>query len=114
MKKKVHTCIGCGGKSYQDLVCGFCIRNKDVREELCIKTSSDYRLSSDDWFANAMSFLHACGVLNEFIDKVESDIAEIMMKTFNNSRVNLDSILTEKALLSYEEKNNYGRVNYLP
>lgn len=108
MKSKSGKCIGCGNRANDGNVCSSCSKNTEIRQALEVRISSDYSLSKNDWLINALSFVHACGALPEFIDKVESNVAEIMMAPFDGLKVNPLSLLGNEALLSQDEKKLYG------
>jgi hypothetical protein len=96
MKKKSSECLGCGYATRKGCkVCQSCYLKQDVRDRLNIRTASDYSLSKDDWLVNCLSFIHACGQLNDFIDKVDSDVMERMMSPFGYMHVNLDKLIVD-------------------
>lgn len=67
----VNTCDHCERPmSYEAVLCDKCANSSRLRAEYGIRTSADYGLG-DDYVINALCFLHACGVLDSFIDSIE-------------------------------------------
>jgi hypothetical protein len=99
--------------------CGKCTRQTDARNNYCAKcetlialkdtpTSSHYNLSKDDWVVNAMAFIHACGVLEEFIDKMHSFNPELMMNTWSDGSCVAEKLLDSTLLDEYDETSYKG------
>ena len=95
--------------------CDNCSRKTNIKNNLCsrcerkitlknVPTSSDYHLSKDDWLMNAMCFIHACGVLEEFMEKMDSMNPQLMMNTWSNGPGVIENILDSTLLDEYDEK----------
>lgn len=108
MKHIISKCMSCDTRAYDSPLCAACCKSKDIREAFGIKIPSDYSLSKDDWMVNALAFVHACGALPSFLDKVHSEVSEMMMAPFDRLRVDPVSLLSDEVLLSYDEKEFYG------
>jgi len=93
--------------------CPDCDRTTSLKRDYCAKcqlkrdllcpTSSDYKLTKDDWVVNAMAFIHACGVLDEFIDKMHSLNPELMMNTRSDGSCVPEKVLDSTLLDEYDE-----------
>lgn len=100
--KKIH-CVLCNRKlKCPPYVCSKCVVKEENRKAFGIRTSSDYSLEKDDFLLNALSFIHACNALEEFIDKVESEMGEIMMNVSSYSGCNPESYLEDSILQKYD------------
>lgn len=55
---------------HRAVLCKKCANSTRIRAEYGIRTAADYGLG-DDYVINALCFLHACGVLDSFIDRIQ-------------------------------------------
>lgn len=103
MKQKRKQCITCDKKvNPGTLLCKRCLYKEEHRKMMGIKVSSDYTLQKDDYVANAFAFLDACNVLQEFIDKVDSQLSEVLMSTWSNGPCIPENIIDESTIDKYE------------
>lgn len=102
MKNK--KCLSCNKATKKSItICEQCVRQKEIRYRFGIKTASDYQLSSEDYLHNAFCFLHACGQLQEVIDKIESEVAELMMNSVTTVNNNPNQLISSYCMEQYDE-----------
>lgn len=89
------------------IVCRSCVQTKKGRDALDIRTAADYSLSKSDYLLNALCFLHACGQLEDVMDKIESHVYEKMMASDIDVKTNPDDIIDELTLSEYNYAPRY-------
>jgi hypothetical protein len=100
-KDRSKQCDICGRTTnINNIVCSRCERTTVLKD---VPTSTDYCLSKDDWFINAMAFIHACGQYEEFMDKVSSSYPELMMGTWSNGPGIIEDLIDSSLLDEYDE-----------
>jgi hypothetical protein len=102
-------CIGCDNKVNSPYtVCKVCAYKDEVRRSLGIGISADYQLGNDP-VVNGLCFLHACGVLNTFLEKTYSATSAFIDSTKPLNLV--DEYCIDDLVLSTYDELSYGRVD---
>lgn len=99
MKKNKYICKICNLETSKPIICDKCVLKDENRKKVGLKVSSDYVLAKDDYVLNSLCFLHACGSLNDFLDKTESENTELMMSTWSNRPDIPDSVMNQGDVL---------------
>lgn len=82
-------CIECGSNT-KLFICSRCLFSSEIRFKYGIGVASDYALGKD-YLTNCVAFLHACGQLENFLDKVYSEpevMFELEARPLNRISVN--------------------------
>jgi hypothetical protein len=100
-KSKSKKCPGCDRNiSLKNNYCSRCQLKLDLSEP----TASNYKLTKDDWVVNALAFLHACGELEAFLDKVYSHSSELCMSVWSNGPGKPENLIDANILDQYDDR----------
>lgn len=103
MNKNSTECITCSRKIKMGaVICAKCVLKESNRQKADVFVPGDYLLSKDDYVLNGLAFLHACNALKDFIEKIESDDAETLMKTWSDGPCIPEKMIEEEAVEKYE------------
>jgi len=102
-------CIGCDNNVNPPFtVCKSCAYKDETRRSLGIGIAADYQLG-DDPILNGLCFLHACGVLDAFLENAYSGVSAFIDSAKPLNLVGEDSI--DDSVLSTYDELPYDRVD---
>jgi hypothetical protein len=81
------------------ILCNKCAVSSERQKQYGIRTASDYALEPGDSVINALCFLHACGVLDQFLDR-----GQYFDMSGPISEVRPDDVVSQKVLDAHDRR----------
>ena len=108
------TCPTCDRKVNGTVLCARCAVSSDKRAMVGLMVPGDYPLHElrGDVLMCGLAFLHACGVVEAFMEKVDSVSIPELMSTHHYVRIRPENLIRERIRREYNRRGRVPRVKW--